>query len=103
MLVRFSDFDALLLDAVEPTDLAPRVQTLLAAESLPRQWREKNYDLRPLIQTLEVLPADHAHPLRLAMRLSTQENANGRPEEVLAALGIDPLTARIRRTALIFA
>ena len=103
VLVQFSDFEVSLLDPIEPGALARRVESLLGAGTLPRHWRQKDYDLRPLIQSVEVIPADPTHPIRLAMRLSCQELANGRPEEVIAALDIDPLTTRIRRTALIFA
>jgi radical SAM-linked protein len=102
ILVRFSDFEVTFLDPVEPAELAQRVRALLAAETLPRQWRQKDYDLRPLIQSLEILPPGPTRSFRLTMRLSSQENANARPEEVISALGFDPLTTRIRRTALIF-
>jgi len=102
ILMRFSDFEVIFLEPIEPTGFIQRVLALLAAETLPREWRQKNYDLRPLIQSLEVIPPDPTHPLRLTMRLSSQENANARPEEVIAALGFDSLTTRIRRTALIF-
>jgi hypothetical protein len=35
------------------------------------------------------------------MRLSARENATGRPDEVISALGGDPLAARVHRTRLI--
>lgn len=81
-------------------DLAESVRRVLAAAALPREWRGKAYDLRALIEHLEVIqPTQNGKP-RLQMRLSAREGANGRPEEVLSALGLDPLSAAIERTAL---
>jgi radical SAM-linked protein len=74
-------------------------ETILAAERLPRQRRGKDYDLRPLVEKLEV--AEDGRGLR--MQLASREGATGRPEEVLAALELDPTQAYIRRTGLIMA
>lgn len=85
---------------VEPggEDLVGRVASLLSCPSILRQRRGKSYDLRPLVEDLKVLP-----PAALHMRLAAREAATGRPEEVLEALGLDPLDARIERTSLILA
>ena len=37
----------------------------------------------------------------LHMRLHLKPGRNGRPDEVLIALGLDPLAARIHRTAIV--
>ncbi len=95
-LVVASEYRITLLEAVP--DLAARVRQLLAAEHLPRERRGKPYDLRPLIEALEILPPDETGHARLQMRLSAREGATGRPDEVLAALGIPLGTARIHRT-----
>ncbi len=42
-------------------ELADRVQALLSALSLPRQRRERDYDLRPLILDLQILPGPRTH------------------------------------------
>jgi radical SAM-linked protein len=81
-----------------PADLAERVRSLLSSASVIRQRRGKSYDLRPLIDSLEV-----AGRGTLVMRLSAREGATGRPDEVLEALGLDPLSAEIERTSLTFA
>jgi hypothetical protein len=65
--------------------------------SIPRERRGKSYDLRPLIESLEVSPEGTIH-----MRLSAREGATGRPEEVLDILGIAFEGTRIERTRLIF-
>ncbi len=83
-----------------PSDLTGRVEELLARAAIPRARREKAYDLRPLIEALEV--DSHRHGvLAMRMRLAAREAATGRPEEVLLALGIEPAAARIHRRRLI--
>ena len=37
---------------------------------------------------------------RLLIRLAAREGATGRPEELLEALGVDPMAVRIERTKL---
>ena len=76
-------------------DLAARVESLLAASTLPRERRGKSYDLRPLVEALEL--DDEG----LWMRLSALPSATGRPDEVLLALELDPLALRIHRTKLL--
>lgn len=88
-----------LREAMPRADLEQRVDALRAAESLPRTWRGKAYDLRPLIETIAV---GEDEPLRLLLRLTAREGATGRPEEVLAALGLDPLSGSVERVGLIY-
>lgn len=79
-----------------PTDLVDKVAALLAASTLPRERRGKSYDLRPLVESLSL------NGSQLYMRLAARDGATGRPEEVLAALGLtDPLIA-VERIALYF-
>jgi radical SAM-linked protein len=79
-----------------PPDLSARVQDLLQCSELPRQRRGKDYDLRLLIEALEVQQADSSSTV-LQMSLAAREGATGRPEEVLLSLDLDPHTARIHR------
>jgi radical SAM-linked protein len=83
-------------------ELAERAEALLSTPSLPRQWRERAYDLRPLILDLQVLPPDSSDHPQLSLRLVARPGATGRPEEVIAALGYDPQLARVHRTRLLF-
>jgi len=81
-------------------DLERRAESLLAAPSLPRERRSRIYDLRPLIEDLQVhLPPARAG-VRIQMRLRSEEGATGRPDEVLDALGVPREEARIERTGL---
>jgi radical SAM-linked protein len=99
--VASSDYEITLLDAIPQPDLEGRVEVLLSAPTLPREWREKPYDLRPLVESLDCLPPDEHGRARLSTRLSAREGATGRPEELLTALGLDPTAARIKRTLLV--
>jgi radical SAM-linked protein len=83
-------------------DLDSRVKILSSSESLLRERRGKPYDLRPLIEDLRCLPDDESGHQRLHVRLAAREGATGRPEEVLNAINISPLSARVHRTALVF-
>ena len=92
-------YEVTLLQSVDDTELRRRVAALLAAATLPRERREKEYDLRPLIYELEVMPAADGSP-RLEMRLALQPSQTGRPDEVAQALQLDPRTIRVHRTRI---
>jgi radical SAM-linked protein len=83
-------------------DLNDRVQRVLSAGQLPRQRRDKPYDLRPLIETMAVLPRNDDGYSKLKVQLTAREAATGRPEEVLAELGIHFEDTRVHRLQLIF-
>jgi radical SAM-linked protein len=96
-----AEYKVILPKEADRVGLNHRLQAALASNSLPRERRGKAYDLRPLIEELELEP-EVLEPLCLSMRLSAREGATGRPEEVLDALGIPLDGARIERTQLIF-
>ena len=79
-----------------------KIKGIISAASLPRTWKKKDYDLRPYIMNLEILDSTDIDRINLFFRLMAREGATGRPEELLAALGIDPFTAHIERVSLIF-
>jgi len=82
-------------------DLQERIDILLTSPSLPRVWREKTYDLRPLVEHLELLPGTREYPARIKTRLSARQGATGRPEELLSALGIPTNQAIVHRTSIL--
>lgn len=95
-----SDYKVELLDAVDAGVINGRLSDLLAAESMirvrTRGKKRKEYDLRPLINTL-TFAADEGEHGTLYMNLSLMPSKTGRPDEVLLALDVDPLAARIYR------
>lgn len=73
---------------------------LLDANSIPRERRGKKYDLRPLIERMEIV--DHESSFAIRLLLSSREGATGRPDEVMAALGYDSNDFLYQREKLIF-
>ena len=99
--VTCAEYELAFLDPVEESELAEHVAAVLEADSLPRERRGKQYDLRPLIEGLSFLPAEGTGATHLWMRLAARDGATGRPEAVLEALGIPSESTRIERTRLI--
>jgi radical SAM-linked protein len=101
--VRSAEYEATLTDSFDRSELERKVHSLIEAKTLPRERRGKMYDLRPLIEELQLMESDGL-PLKpkIFMRLAAREGATGRPEEVLGALGIPFEETRIERTHLIF-
>lgn len=97
--VQACDYQVTLLEPLP--DLEQRVEAILAADTLPRERRGKSYDLRPLIEQISVFPQPEVGFAQLHMRLAAREGATGRPEEVVAELGGDPLAVRYHRLHLV--
>jgi len=96
--VQSAEYRVALLDPLP--DLDTRLARITSAASLPRQRRGKAYDLRPLIESIKRLPDGTNGLPRLEMRLAARESATGRPEEVLAELGVGIEAARVHRVQL---
>jgi radical SAM-linked protein len=94
-------YDVHLTEPVDGTDLTRKVEELMMSESLPRERRGKFYDLRPLIEILDVI-TEADGKVWMQMKLAARDGATGRPEEVLNALGIEPEYTLVERTLLIF-
>lgn len=97
--VRAALYRVTLTSLLPPEALDARVADLLDRAEIRRVRRDKTYDLRPLIESLERLrSAGDVH--LLDMQLAAREGATGRPEEVVAALGFSPDDARYHRQQL---
>lgn len=87
-------------------DLPRRVEEMISAEELLRErvrkGKKKTYDLRNLILSAKVTPAEGDNPQQLHLHLRAEPGATGRPDEVLSQLGLDPLSPHIHRMKLIF-
>lgn len=97
--VRSARYRVQLPRTLDPGTLGERVEQLLATPALPRQRRGKDYDLRPLVEELNVEVEGERGAL--SMQLASREAATGRAEEVLDQLGIDPAECLIQRTELV--
>jgi radical SAM-linked protein len=99
-LIRSAEYEVRLNPGQVPKDLTTRVEALLGAPQLPRERRGKGYDLRPLVEELEIV-SDESGEGFLRIRLAAREGATGRPEEVLRALGLEPTQAQVHRRRLL--
>lgn len=95
-----SDFEIFLPAGTEPEILKNQINTLLAQDSLPVQRRKKTVDLKSLILTWQLDYQAAKTLLLISMKATPLEN--GRPDELLVLLGIDPADCVITRTKLIF-
>ena len=68
-------------------------------KSIIRQRRGKDYDMRSLIQVLDIVSGDSI-PQKMFVRFSACPGATGRPSELLEYMGITAKT--INRTKLLF-
>jgi radical SAM-linked protein len=100
-LVVSATYDVKLTEPIDPEELKRRVEAVMMSESIMRERRNKSYDLRPLIEMMSVVTEANGTAW-LKMTLAAREGATGRPEEVLLALQIEPETALVERTRLIF-
>ena len=92
-----AEYEVTLTESIDSSELKRKIDSVIESTSIPRERRGKMYDLRPLIEELDILPGG-----KIFMRLSARESATGRPEEVLDVLGIAFEQTRIERIRLIF-
>ncbi|MFH2037954.1 MAG: TIGR03936 family radical SAM-associated protein [Chloroflexota bacterium] len=98
--VKSAEYEVQFLDPIDPKDVKACLATLFSSNSIPRQRRGKDYDLLPLLISLELKETGIDDLHSLTMRLSASPGATGRPEEVLAELGFSSENTRITRTRL---
>ena len=95
--VASAEYEVTLKETGFGSDLKRRIDSVMESESIIRTRRNKEYDLRPLIEGLSLLTDS-----KIGMKLTAKEGATGRPEEVLDVLGISFEETRIERTRLNF-
>jgi radical SAM-linked protein len=94
--LKSAEYKVTFREPIDRLELEKKVAEVLAAKELPRERREKLYDLRPLLEGLRVEPDGG-----LWMKLAVRPGATGRPEEVLSALGMNWMDTFISRIELI--
>ena len=102
--VASAEYEVTLTELSDRSELERRIESVLQSPSLPRERRGKAYDLRPLIENLQIMESGTQvpGPQKIFMRLAAREGATGRPEEVLDVLGIAFEGTRIERTKINF-
>jgi len=103
--MRYAEYRVVVEWAEAPEGMEKRVEQVLSAQSLPRQRERKGkvtaYDLRPLIDDLWIEGCQGAACV-LGMRLQSDSQATGRPDELLEAMGLGELPRSIERTRCVF-
>lgn len=93
------------IDPIDEAELRRQVTAIWAASSIMRErhrtkdGRPKSFDLRPLILEMRVV-ANERETAQLFLRLVQTATQTGRPDDVLVALGLDPLEAKVHRIGL---
>lgn len=104
-LVDSAVYTALLKFVEIPADLIEeRIEALMAQESIMREKKSKKskvrmYDLKPLVLGLSIDKEAEPFPI-IHIRTMAQEGKNGRPDEILKSLEIDPHNVHIHRVEL---
>jgi radical SAM-linked protein len=89
------------LIGIDQNLMEEKIALIMKEHSIVRERRNKTYNLRPLINEIK-LDDPFNNLLKLEFKLSAREAATGRPDELIAALGYDPLNFRYQRTYLKF-
>jgi radical SAM-linked protein len=103
--MRYAEYRVVVESEEAPAETEKRVEQVLSAQSLPRQRERKGkvtqYDLRPLIDDLWIEGREGTACV-LGMRLQSDSQATGRPDEVLEAMGLGDVPRSIERTRCLF-
>jgi len=98
--VYLSEYSITLPDTYAQNNIKAKLSHLLASETIPVERRGKTVDIRPMIKEWALFSKDGSTVLHLQMDSSA--TSNGRPDELLKLLDIDPADVIIERTKLIF-
>jgi len=103
--MRYAEYRVVVESEETLAEMEERVEEMLSAQSLPRQRERKGkvaeYDLRPLIDDLWI-EGRQGTAWVLGMRLRSDSQATGRPDEVLEAMGLGDVPCSIERTRCLF-
>ncbi len=104
--LRFIEYKVEVNSSKNPKEMQAAIARLLHTESLPwqhmRDTGPRQYDLRKLIADLWLIDWQDTK-CTIGMRLRSDSRGTGRPEQVIAALGMADYPISIHRTKLILA
>ncbi len=98
-LIESAQYEIILLEFTPALD--HKIAAIQTAPSILRERRGKEYDLRPLIENIQMAAPLPDGAQRIELQLAARNGATGRPDEVIEHLGIAPQNARVCRTQLI--
>lgn len=103
--IRFAEYRVEVAADKEAPGIEEAILRLLALESLPwhhqRDTGQRNYDIRKLIDDMWAIESCN-EACTIGMRLRCDSGGSGRPEQVVAALGLPGHPLAVHRTKLIF-
>ena len=99
-LVEATTYLVLPLYAFDRNELDAKISSLLDQQSIIRERRQKQYDLRPLVLSIIVEDSSGETEPSLRMELLAQPSKTGRPDEVMNALEYDPMNFRYIRQSM---
>lgn len=101
-LVDSAEYIVTMRDAeISAHSLEKSIRFLLDKKAIERVRNKKQYDLRPLILSMELGKSNNGQP-QIFMHLLARSGASGRPDEVIKELGIDPALCEIERIRIYF-
>lgn len=100
-LLQGADYESVIESDLPLDEMQAQCRALLERESLPRTFRSKAYDLRPLVDGLEIVLTEERYPL-LRVALAAGERGTGRLAEVLDELGWSDCSRQYHRQRLRF-
>ncbi len=100
-LLQGADYECVVESELPVEEMRAQCRALLERESLPSAFRGKAYDLRPLLDGLEIVAAEGHYPV-LRMMLAAGQRGTGRPIKVLDELGWGDWSQHYHRRQLRF-
>jgi radical SAM-linked protein len=96
--IQFSEYNVFLTNKdISMNQMQPKIKELLLMKKIIRTKKNgKKYDLRPLIESIEI--QDHIIKPHISLILFSQPNKTGRADEVMFALGLKISDFLIERT-----
>ena len=98
--VKSSEYSIIIPNTYAQDDINAKLRNILDQETIPVERRGKIMDIKPMITTLDFYEEGDSTILHLQMDSSA--TSNGRPDELLKLLDIDPADVIIERTKLFF-
>lgn len=98
--VKSSEYSIIIPNTYAQDDINAKLRNILDQETIPVERRGKIMDIKPMITTLDFYEEGDSTILHLQMDSSA--TSNGRPDELLKLLVIDPADVIIERTNLVF-